>query len=269
MSGLPCILMRTMCSCNSLSNYTPATRLPHPNSLTLPRQAKSCGAWCYAQVAAVYAENVSVWLAVVLPDALWQPYPAWRANAQAGALFARLAPPALQQQADGRAGQLVQLDVRAGEGSPSSICQQPQAGQPQQVTEQHRLPQHGELLRQPSYMDQLQAALLGVKKLDAGQDAFRWTLLLPCTMPGPPVRCQRCPTATLACPAMRLHVHTGCCLLNSLPRRPLQPAGVLPCAARQGHAARPATPAGSRPFKAQPACTGELRLSLSLSLALA
>lgn len=236
MTGLPCILMRTMCSCNSRSNYTPATRLPHPNSVTLPQQAKSCGAWCYAQVAAVDAENVSVWLAVVLPDALWQPYPAWRGSAQAGALFARLAPPALQQQADGRAGQPMQLDVQAGEGSPSSTCQQPQAGQPQQVTEQHRLPQPAEPLQQPSYMDQLQASLLGLKKLDAGQDAFRWTLLPPCTMPDPPVRCQRCPAATPACPAMRLHVN-----ISTLPSAQL-PAPPAPAACRRASMRCPLRP---------------------------
>lgn len=138
-------------------------------------QAKGCGARCFAQVAAADADTASVLLAVVLPDALWQPYSAWKGGAQAGALFARLAPPALQQHAGVSPGQPAQGGVRAPDVASSAASRQLglQAGQPQQGGEQPHPWQQAQPDRLPSYMERLQASLSGLRKMDGSQDAFR------------------------------------------------------------------------------------------------
>ncbi|KAL4420646.1 hypothetical protein ABPG75_010302 [Micractinium tetrahymenae] len=164
----------------------PTARQPTPLSDALS-VVKGYGAQCYAQVAAVDGGTASVRLAVVLPDALWRPYPTWKGGAQAGSLFARLAPPALERQPEGDQGQPAWGKVLAADGNSSCASQQPQPtpGQPQPGRQQQQQQQL------PSYLERLQASLSGLRELDSSMDASSLpacfhALPVKATQPDPP-----------------------------------------------------------------------------------
>lgn len=114
--------------------------------------------------------TASVRLAVVLPDALWRPHAARKGGTLAGSLFARLAPPALPQLAEGEPRQPARGAVHSLGDAGGDIQQpDPPAGQPQQLSQQQ--PSDSEQLG--SYLSRLQASLSGLRALNGGQDAFR------------------------------------------------------------------------------------------------